>query len=422
MLLTTTTPPPLPPPPSPTAGTVAHAGAAGSAHVDDDDTFICEIHDVVYGKIYLPPDVTVIIQTPQFQRLKQLKQLGLLKLKNGLEQKHNRYHHCIGTYHAAGLMLEALEKNTPWLSENNNRIPLLYRQAVQIAALLHDIGHGPFSHTWERIAHNYEHEKIGFACVDEIFASIDETLFPELRANNNYGIRLIKSLIQGKIKKLPSFQLELPKKYHFIFGIVSNEHYKIDVDKWDYLKRDHYYLNEICSPNMDFDDVFLKAKVSQCGEYIEYRYEDYRRIYNLLAARWHFHRDCYQLASNLISDEIFRLAIAETKANIDGVEIEDINAEHDMPAFLKMTDENVMRLIDNHPLSTLLTSDTEFHQLKDNEELQEVISQTKIDIPSVTSFIDCDIFQFYGTPQDKPVVIDETKNIRCFVQFNYDIR
>ncbi|XP_073844039.1 SAM and HD domain containing deoxynucleoside triphosphate triphosphohydrolase falten [Musca autumnalis] len=382
---------------------------------------MCEIQDVVYGRVCLPPDVTAIIQTPLFQRLKHVKQLGLLKLKDGMEQTHTRYHHCIGTYHAAGLMLDALEKNTPWLSENNNRIPQLYRQAVQIAALLHDIGHGPFSHTWERIALNYKHEKVGFACVDKIFASIDKSLFPELRANNNYGIDLIKALIQGKIKKLSSFQIELPKKYHFIFGIVHYKRYKVDVDKWDYLKRDSYYLKDLCAPNMDFDDVFLKAKVSECGEYIEYRYEDYRKIYNLFAARWYFHRDCYQLPSNIISDEILRLAITETNGEIENVKIENINAEHNMSAFLKMTDEYVMRLIGNHPLSKLLTSETKFCQLDDSEELKEAVFQTKIDIPSVTSFINCDIFKFYGDVKDKPVVIDETETIKCTIKFNYDI-
>uniref|UniRef100_A0A1I8N2G4 HD/PDEase domain-containing protein n=1 Tax=Musca domestica TaxID=7370 RepID=A0A1I8N2G4_MUSDO len=376
--------------------------------------------DVVYGEIYLSEEEQAIVQTPQFQRLKKLKQLGHLKFNNGLEHTHNRFNHCIGTFHAAKLMLDALERNTPWLLGNNNKIPLVYRKAVLLAALLHDVGHGPFSHSWEHVAHNYEHEKIGFACVDKIFATIKKTFFPELRENDNYGVRLIKALIQGKINKLSSFSIELPEKYQFIFEIVSNEHQKIDVDKWDYLKRDHYHLKDICSPDMDFDDVFLQASISQCGKHIQYRYEDYGRIYKLFAARWQFHRKCYLLPNNAILDDILRIAVNETKAKINGVNICEINAENNMAAFLELTDEKVLELIEKHPLSKLLTGQTEFCRLQDNEKLKEVSGQTKIHIPSVMSYLSCDNFQFSGDPKDKPAVTDETETIEEAISFYTD--
>lgn len=55
-----------------------------------------EILDVVYGKITIPSDVAAIVEMPQFQRLKFIKQLGFLKLNNGIETNHHRYAHCIG--------------------------------------------------------------------------------------------------------------------------------------------------------------------------------------------------------------------------------------------------------------------------------------------------------------------------------------
>lgn len=145
----------------------------------------------------------------------------------------------------------------------------------------------------------------------------------------------------------------------------------MDVDKWDYLKRDYYYLKHICDPNMNFDDVFLKAKVSNCGQFIEYRYEDYDKIHNLFAARWYFHRDCYQLPSNLIRDRILKLVVDETQPKIDGIMVEDIHPDEDMEAFLKLTDNRIIRLIEEHPLSMFLKYNMEFREV-DNVDDHEV--------------------------------------------------
>ena len=97
-----------------------------------------------------------------------------------------------------------------------NKIYLFGIYKLQLAALLHDVAHGPFSHSWECVVEDYCHEKLAFPCIDEIFNNIDAKLFPELRRNNNYGIELIKALIVGNIK---SFKHELPKNFHFIFEV-----------------------------------------------------------------------------------------------------------------------------------------------------------------------------------------------------------
>lgn len=116
-------------------------------------------------------------------------------------------------------MLDALEQNTEWLTKNNNKIPLVYRKAVQIAALLHDIAHGPFSHSWERVVHKYNHEKEACSSIEQIFKQLHQRLFPELRCNRNYGIELIKSLIEGDLDTF-KFKDDFPQQYKFVFEVI----------------------------------------------------------------------------------------------------------------------------------------------------------------------------------------------------------
>lgn len=55
-----------------------------------------EVHDIVYGKFFIPEDVAQIVATKQFQRLKLIRQLGLLYLDNNQDELHHRYDHCLG--------------------------------------------------------------------------------------------------------------------------------------------------------------------------------------------------------------------------------------------------------------------------------------------------------------------------------------
>lgn len=55
-----------------------------------------EIFDIIYGKLRIPLDVAAIVETPQFQRLKYIKQLGFLQINNSIEYQHHRFAHCLG--------------------------------------------------------------------------------------------------------------------------------------------------------------------------------------------------------------------------------------------------------------------------------------------------------------------------------------
>src|SRR5207249_2005133 len=117
--------------------------------------------------IYREPDEHDIMDTAVFQRLRRLKQLALASLVYP-GATHTRFEHSLGAFHIAGRLAEALD-----LPENERRL-------VRLAALLHDIGHGPFSHVTEPILKKHSakdklgteveeakiHELIGWQIID----------------------------------------------------------------------------------------------------------------------------------------------------------------------------------------------------------------------------------------------------------------
>ena len=99
------------------------------------------IRDSIHGNIKVEGVFADLIETPEIQRLSNIKQLGLAHLVFP-GAHHTRLEHSLGTYHMAKILSETLTLNT------DEKISLM------CAALLHDVGHGPFSHTLESLLRN----------------------------------------------------------------------------------------------------------------------------------------------------------------------------------------------------------------------------------------------------------------------------
>jgi len=166
------------------------------------------INDPVHGFITLPDELIFdLIEHPFFQRLRRIKQLGLSHLVYP-GANHTRFHHALGAMH---LMTQAVDV----LRSKNVAITEEEKLAVTVAILLHDIGHGPFSHTLEHsILNSIHHEKVSL-------------LFME-RLNNDFNGRLDLAI---KI-----FSDEYPKT--FLHQLVSSQ---LDMDRLDYLQRDSFF-------------------------------------------------------------------------------------------------------------------------------------------------------------------------------------
>ncbi len=166
------------------------------------------VNDPVYGFIAIPDDLIFdIIQHPYFQRLRRISQLGLTNLVYP-GALHTRFHHALGAMHLMTIAIATIRRKGHEITPEEER-------GVLIAILLHDIGHGPFSHTLEYdIVNKVSHEDISSFFIERISIAFDGKLdLALLIFKNNYH-----------------------KK--FLYQLVSSQ---LDMDRLDYLNRDSFY-------------------------------------------------------------------------------------------------------------------------------------------------------------------------------------
>ena len=166
------------------------------------------VNDPVYGFIHIPNEFILdLIEHPYFQRLCRISQMGLSHLVYP-GARHTRFHHALGCMY---LMQQAIQT----LRYKQVEITPEEEEGLYIAILLHDIGHGPFSHAMEHsIVEGISHEEISLAFMEEL--------------NRQF---------EGKL----SIAIEIfQKKYHkqFMNQLISSQ---LDMDRLDYLKRDSFY-------------------------------------------------------------------------------------------------------------------------------------------------------------------------------------
>ena len=166
------------------------------------------INDPVHGFIKIPYEIIFdIMEHRCFQRLRRISQTGLLSLIFP-GATHTRFHHAIGAMH---LMFNALEI----LKQKGVKISTEEEKGAMLAVLLHDVGHGPFSHALENILmDNWHHEKLSLLLMEQL--------------NEEFSGELTIAI--------QMFQGEYHRK--FFNQLISSQ---LDVDRLDYLKRDSFY-------------------------------------------------------------------------------------------------------------------------------------------------------------------------------------
>ena len=201
-------------------------------------------NDPIHGHIDVSDLCVKIIDTPHFQRLRNVGQLGgLYFVFSGASS--NRFEHSIGVSHLAKLFAQKLATTQPELNITNEDI-----LCVEIAGLIHDLGHGPFSHLFDlkflkqtaKYPH-FEHEEASIGIFELLIE--ENKLLPHFHANNLFenDIQFIKELVYGCESEAPkSFKWCGRGENSFLYQIVANKRNGIDVDKFDYFARDCHVL------------------------------------------------------------------------------------------------------------------------------------------------------------------------------------
>ncbi|MFD2571187.1 HD domain-containing protein [Spirosoma soli] len=166
------------------------------------------LNDPVYGFITIPSDLVFdLVEHPYFQRLRRIKQLGLSEYVYP-GALHTRFHHALGAMHLMGQATHTLRSKGHHLSDDEC-------EAAQVAILLHDIGHGPFSHVLECcLLDDVPHEEISLLLMHDL--------------NQQFGGRLTTAI------QMFEGTYERP----FFHQLISSQ---LDMDRMDYLNRDGYY-------------------------------------------------------------------------------------------------------------------------------------------------------------------------------------
>jgi len=185
------------------------------------------LNDPIYGFITIPnPLIYDLIQHPYFQRLRRISQMGMSYLVYP-GAHHTRFHHALGCMHIMQKAIEVLRfKGVDISKEEEN--------ALFVAILLHDIGHGPFSHAMEHsIVENVNHESISLLFMDKLNAEFGGQL--------SLAIKVFKGDYHRK----------------FMLQLISSQ---LDMDRMDYLKRDSFYTG-VAEGNINSDRLIQMMNV-----------------------------------------------------------------------------------------------------------------------------------------------------------------
>ena len=185
------------------------------------------LNDPIYGFITIPnPLIYDLIQHPYFQRLRRISQMGLSYLVYP-GAHHTRFHHALGCMHIMQKAIEVLRFKDVEISKEEEN-------ALYVAILLHDIGHGPFSHAMEHsIVEDVNHEAISLLFMDKLNADFGGQL--------SLAIKVFKGDYHRK----------------FMLQLISSQ---LDMDRMDYLKRDSFYTG-VAEGNINSDRLIQMMNV-----------------------------------------------------------------------------------------------------------------------------------------------------------------
>lgn len=272
---------------------------------------ITQIRDPVHGYIYANELECKIIDSPVFQRLRKIRQLGTAHLTYP-GALHTRFEHCIGSMYLAKRAANHLKSQEIINEDMSNEL--------SIAALLHDIGHGPFSHLFEEVLHEkgMTHENI----TDRI---IRETEIADILSRFGVNVKKFSNLCVGTSKNHPRFMNDI------IAGFLS-------VDSMDYLLRDSYFSG-VEYGKVDVHRIIDAYEIA--GKKLAINKDSVYALESLMLARYEMFRAVYFHKSVRASAVMIIRAM-----NLSNEELHFTNLDN-LDDFLQLTDERILYNISN---------------------------------------------------------------------------
>lgn len=255
------------------------------------------LNDPIYGFITIPNTfIYDLIQHPYFQRLRRISQMGLTYLVYP-GAHHTRFHHALGCIHLMQKAIQTLRFKAVEISEEEEN-------ALLIAILLHDIGHGPFSHAMEHsIVEEVHHEQLSLLFMEELNKEFDGKL--------SLAIQVFKG------------------EYHrkFMLQLISSQ---LDMDRMDYLRRDSFYSG-VAEGNVNSERLIQMMNVQEDVLVIEekgiYSVEKFLMARRLMYWQAYLHKT--SVVAELILTKILKRAKELTQNGID------LNCSEPLKFFLK---------------------------------------------------------------------------------------
>ncbi|KNB45854.1 deoxynucleoside triphosphate triphosphohydrolase [Blastocystis sp. subtype 4] len=322
---------------------------------------IKSLRDQVYGNLFssafrigmvdIHPLCYKLILLPEFQRLRDIKQLNHLHyIYPGAT--HDRFQHCIGVYHLAEVFIERLQKIQPELNITEQE-----KLCVCVAGLYHDIGHITQCHLYPlytRRCHSTVFEEHEVMSV-RIFKFLLEK-YNLMTDFNAYGltekeVHLICEIIMGDKKKSPKDWnwVGAPGR-EFLLQIVANAKSGVDVDRFDYMIRDCMNLGLHCSYN--YDRIIKGAYVIRNNEgswEICFHEKVNIDVYEMFQCRMSLHRRAYSHKSNRIIDLMIIDALCSAEQHGFGIKTKEgivklSEACGHLDAYIRATDYLLLQL------------------------------------------------------------------------------
>jgi HD superfamily phosphohydrolase len=304
-----------------------------------------EIYDPLHGIIEIDELSKRIINTEEFQRLRNIKQLGCCYYVFP-GASHNRFEHSLGVYHLAKKYVSILnkEKDKEYFNESEER-------CVKTAGLIHDIGHGPFSHLFDDLLpeeKNHEYRS------GELFKLM----------NQKYSLGFSEDEITMILGMIYPEKAIIPEEKKYLYQIVSNQN-GIDVDRFDYIMRDIKMIG--LNYGIEYERIMNRSKIVGGG--IHYSEKTKTHIEDFFRTRFIMYKEVYNHHS-------VRGIEYMMKEFIKGIEpvfgIKDIILSDNWGKFIELTDsliDIIYFIPTNHDIKELINI---LHRIKTRKTYKSV--------------------------------------------------